>query len=111
MKVRWGGGVGVAGICPGARYFGLSVVRECGLVCCVIVGGVWLFDEDSRRCVVVWWVEVLVTVVSHWAPSGPEKTLEISFSVKIQGGEFNVLPGPTFSSFTFFSCYYSWKAS
>ena len=51
MKVRWGGGVGVAGICPGARYFGLSVVRECGLVCCVIVGGVWLFDEDSRRCV------------------------------------------------------------
>ena len=51
-------------------------------------------DEDSRRCVVVLWVEVLVTVVSHWAPSGPEKTLEISFSVKIQGGEFNVLPGP-----------------
>ena len=43
---------------------------------------------------VVLWVEVLVTVVSHWAPSGPEKTLEISFSVKIQGGEFNVLPGP-----------------
>ena len=50
-------------------------------------------DEDSRRCVVVLWVEVLVTVVSHWAPSGPEKTLEISFSVKIQGGEFYVLPG------------------
>ena len=40
-------------------------------------------------------MEVLVTVVSHWAPSGPEKTLEISFSVKIQGGEFNVLPGPS----------------
>ena len=33
------------------------------------------------------WVEVLVTV-SHWAPSGPEKTLGVSFSVKFQGGEF-----------------------
>ena len=55
---------------------------ECGCVMKIAVA-VWVL-----------WMEVLVTVVSHWAPSGPEKTLEISVSVKIQGGEFNVLPGP-----------------
>ena len=76
------------------RYLG-SKCAESG--CCVVtVGGVGLMGIAEA----VWWwvggwVEVLVTV-SHWAPSGPEKTLGVSFSVKFQGGEFYVLPGPLF---------------